>query len=227
MRQDGAGRQEVVSAPSSPATAHGAAPAASGDGLGAGALSFLAAEPTRQAVGPGARRTASVLAGVAGPGWYLFHNLIVPGRRSCLDHLVVTPAGVVAIESRHWWGTVWCADGTIWVSGRPRYADVARLRRTVETVSGVLAFETRQTVPVVGAVSLTSGRPNLAVREVGDLVVARVEALASWLRGRADRLSPYETEGIAIAVVHRFRTLLNPTCYGIAAEAGVPLSAGS
>ena len=58
----------------------------------------------------------------------VFHDLAVPGSPANVDHLVIGPTGVFAIDSKQWIGSVHQgSDGLVWHN---HY----RLDRTLETV---------------------------------------------------------------------------------------------
>ena len=48
----------------------------------------------------GERRTARLLAPLERQGWAVLHDLVVPGSRANLDHLVIGPGGVFVIDSK-------------------------------------------------------------------------------------------------------------------------------
>ena len=52
-------------------------------------------------------RTLSVL----DDAYYLVNNLALPGRGDDVDHLVVGPNGVFALETKHYSGRIYCRDG--------------------------------------------------------------------------------------------------------------------
>lgn len=56
--------------------------------------------------GVGERRTAALLAPLADSGWTILHDRALPTGRANLDHLVVSPAGMVAVlDSKEWTGS--------------------------------------------------------------------------------------------------------------------------
>jgi hypothetical protein len=50
----------------------------------------------------GERRTARLLDPLERQGWVVLHDLAVPGSRANLDHLVIGPGGVFAIDSKQY-----------------------------------------------------------------------------------------------------------------------------
>jgi Nuclease-related domain len=76
----------------------------------------------------GERHTARLLERLTRDGFVVFHDLAVPGSPANVDHLVIGPTGVFAIDSKQWIGSVHQgSDGLVWHN---HY----RLDRTLETV---------------------------------------------------------------------------------------------
>ncbi len=51
-------------------------------------------------------------------GFYVFHDWLPEGRGN-VDHFVVGPQGVFAIEGKGWTGEITCKDGELLKNGRP------------------------------------------------------------------------------------------------------------
>jgi Nuclease-related domain len=63
----------------------------------------------------GERSTARLLAPLERHGWAVLHDLAVPGSRANLDHLVIGPGGVFAIDSKQYRGRLQLdAVGKLW-----------------------------------------------------------------------------------------------------------------
>ena len=52
----------------------------------------------------GERRTARLLAPLERHGWAVLHDLVVPGSRANLDHMVIGPGGVFVIDTKQYRG---------------------------------------------------------------------------------------------------------------------------
>ena len=66
-----------------------------------------------------------------GPGWYVLHSVPVGTGASDLDHIVIGPAGVFTINTKHHRGQrVWVGAKRILVNARRRHADHCDRRRT-------------------------------------------------------------------------------------------------
>jgi Nuclease-related domain len=63
----------------------------------------------------GERRTARLLGPLERQGWAVLHDLAVPGSQANLDHLVIGPAGVFVIDSKHYRGRLQLdSSGRLW-----------------------------------------------------------------------------------------------------------------
>jgi hypothetical protein len=63
----------------------------------------------------GERRTARLLAPLERQGWAALHDLAIPNSRANIDHLVIGPGGVLAIDSKHYRGRLRLDEyGMVW-----------------------------------------------------------------------------------------------------------------
>ena len=77
----------------------------------------------------GERRTARLLAPLERQGWAVLHDLAIPGTQANIDHLVIGPGGVLAIDSKQYRGQLRVdRDGMVW---HGRHLLVSALRRTL------------------------------------------------------------------------------------------------
>jgi hypothetical protein len=65
----------------------------------------------------GERRTARLLAPLERHGWAVLHDLAIPNSQANIDHLVIGPGGVLAIDTKHYPGAL-RADGVTVVPAR-------------------------------------------------------------------------------------------------------------
>ena len=80
----------------------------------------------------GERRTARLLAPLERRGWAVLHDLAIPGTQANIDHLVIGPGGVVAIDTKQYRGRLQLdPDGLLW---HGRHLLLATLRKS--TVGG-------------------------------------------------------------------------------------------
>jgi hypothetical protein len=92
----------------------------------------------------GEERVAAILAALPA-GFHVFHGLDAGGRRRLfprgdIDHAVVGPAGVFAIETKCWQGRTTCRNGQVRLDGRlPRRDPVAQARQSAGRLADCLA----------------------------------------------------------------------------------------
>lgn len=132
-----------------------------------------------------------------GPGWVVLHSVPVGTGSSDLDHVVIGPAGVFTINTKHHRGqTVWVASKRILVNGQR----TEHLRNA--------AFEAKRTAKLLSAAASTSvevtpiiaivGAKRMTVRErPTDAVVLRETDLVRWLRRRPAVLTPEMVQHVA------------------------------
>jgi hypothetical protein len=77
----------------------------------------------------GERRTARLLAPLERRGWAVLHDLAIPNSAANIDHLVIGPGGVMAIDSKQYRGQLQVdRDGMVWYG---RHLLVSALRTTL------------------------------------------------------------------------------------------------
>jgi hypothetical protein len=103
----------------------------------------------------GERRTARLLAPLERHGWVVLHDLAIPGSTANIDHLVIGPGGVVAIDSKQYRGQLRVdRDGMVW---HGRHLLVSALRTTLweadqpDEVLGIADLQVAAIVAVHGA----------------------------------------------------------------------------
>ena len=136
-----------------------------------------------------------------GPEWFVRHAVPIGAGTKDVDHLVVGPGGIFAINTKHHAGaSVWVGDLVLRVNnsntrhlrqGQADADDVAR-RLTAKLGSRV---EVRSVIAVLNARSITDSRsPVMKVVSVID-----ASTLVRWLLARPRRLSDTELALIGIA----------------------------
>jgi hypothetical protein len=111
--------------------------------------------------------------------WRVLHSIPIGHRGRDIDHLVIGPPGVFAINSKNHEGLVTATSTAITVGRRPtRYAEIARdeAARASLLLTAVAARQVPVTpvISVVGAPTVVRGRPR-------DVVVLPVDKLTDWL----------------------------------------------
>jgi hypothetical protein len=100
----------------------------------------------------GERRTARQLDRLTRDGYAVFHDLAVPGSPANVDHLVIGPSGVFAIDSKQWSGSLHQgADGLAWHNHYPLDRTLETVRWEAQTVGRLLGTRTAALVCVHGA----------------------------------------------------------------------------
>ena len=85
----------------------------------------------------GEERVAGILRGLPDE-YHVFNDFVAKGKH--IDHVVVGPAGVFAVETKFWRGKVTIEDGHILVDGQlPSRSPLAQVRREAELVREALA----------------------------------------------------------------------------------------
>jgi hypothetical protein len=139
-----------------------------------------------------ARRLAAL-----GPGWYVLHSVPVGSGASDLDHVVIGPAGVFTINTKHHRGQhVWVGAKRILVGGQ-RTDHLRNARYEARRTSKLLSVAARTLVDVTPIIAVV-GAKRMTVRErPHDAVVLREFELAGWLQRHPVTLSPEEVRHLA------------------------------
>lgn len=141
-----------------------------------------------------ARRLASL-----GTDWFVLHSVPVGTRGSDIDHVLIGPAGVFTLNTKHHaGGRVWVGSQRLMVNGQKtdhlrnaRY-EASRAERLLRTALGE-EVAVRAVVVVVGAGSVTyRDRP-------ADVSVVTAPQLLRWLRKQNPVLEPAEVSRISEA----------------------------
>jgi hypothetical protein len=146
----------------------------------------------------GERRTARLLAPLKRRGWAVLHDLAIPGSAANIDHLVIGPGGVVAIDSKQYRGRLRVdRDGMVW---HGRHLLVSALRTTLweadqaDEVLGIADLQVAAVVAVHGTsvpwgALRAEGATVVPARRLPDLLQALPPVLGpervAWLADRA------------------------------------------
>lgn len=139
----------------------------------------------------GEERVAGILKSL--PSAYHVFNDFVAGRQH-VDHVVVGPAGVYAIETKFWRGEVTVEDGHVLVDGRlPSRSPLGQVRREAAQVRSALAAAgwTGDVMPVLAFASDTF---RAQVAEVDGVVVINSCSLASAFAAETVVIAPAELQ---------------------------------
>jgi hypothetical protein len=146
----------------------------------------------------GERRTARLLAPLERQGWAVLHDLAIPGSTANIDHLVIGPGGVLAVDSKQYRGQLRVdRDGMVW---HGRHLLVSALRTTLweadqaDEVLGIADLQVAAIVAVQGAsvpwgALRADGVTIVPARRLPDLLGALPHVLGpeqvAWLADRA------------------------------------------
>jgi hypothetical protein len=146
----------------------------------------------------GERRTARLLAPLERRGWAVLHDLAIPGTQANIDHLVIGPGGVVAIDSKQYRGRLQVDSyGMVW---HGRHLLVSALRKVLwqadqaDEVLGIADVQVAAIVAVHGAsvpwgLVQVDGVTIVPARRLPDLLQALPPILGpervAWLADRA------------------------------------------
>ena len=118
----------------------------------------------------------------------VLHELDLPGREAAVDHLVVGPTGVFAIDARIHAGRVRVKNGTLWRPGHSMKRELDGIRWETRHLAARLDRPIR---PVLCFVDTDLASP---VIDLIDVTAVHVDALVGWLVGQPRRLSSGEIE---------------------------------
>lgn len=143
----------------------------------------------------GERATAAVLNPLSGDGWWVLHDLAVPGSDANIDHIVVGPTGIFVVDSKHWSGRAREGGGTLWVGRHPKGHDVATLlwesERVREALGRTCNLEPR------AVISLTAAPPTRPVLRSGAVTAVAVGDLVRHLVNHPVTIRPEQAEMLA------------------------------
>ena len=159
------------------------------------------------------------LNGLGGLGYYVFHDVPLGERATKVDHVLVGPAGVFAVETEARARRDTHAEREVTYDGASlcfaRQRETAPLERAVALAGRVrewLATEVGEQLPVQPVVVLPGWRVRRTdVSGIPVLAASRVRHYFGRLRPRA---------GMSDALIERVAHCLDARCRGVAAQAG-------
>jgi hypothetical protein len=182
-------------------------------GLIVGALAAVAAgwglrfQPSPEAVAwrrgaAGERRTARLLRPLERHGWAVLHDLAVPGSRANLDHLVIGPGGVFAIDSKQYRGRLQLdPSGRLWHGRYPLAPALLAASFEADQAAQVLPDPGLAVVPIV---TVHGAQVPWGKVVVGGVLVVSARRLPSMLRQLPTVLGPERVVGLADQARVRF-----------------------
>lgn len=135
--------------------------------------------------------------GALGPGWHVLHSVPVGTGASDLDHVVIGPAGVFTINTKHHRGQhVWVGAKRILVNGQ-RTDHLRNAAFEAKRTSKLLSVAARMLVDVTPVVAIVGAR-RMTVRERPyDVAVLHDHELVGWLQRHPATLTPGQVQHLA------------------------------
>ncbi|MFF2053313.1 nuclease-related domain-containing protein [Leifsonia sp. NPDC058194] len=136
-----------------------------------------------------------------GPGWFVRHAVPIGAGTKDVDHLVIGPGGVFAINTKHHSGAaIWVGDHVLRVNNANTH-HLASAHRDGADVARRLAAKAGFPVPVTPVVAILNARTVKDGRSASSRSVAVLPAssLVGWLKSQRSLLPPAKTELIMLA----------------------------
>ena len=144
------------------------------------------------------------------PGGYAVFNGVDISGKGCrfhthdFDHVVLTPTGLVVVETKNWRGRLTFNDGTIQIDGiTPQRPPVAQVASEATALSAWLAGKTPESIPVLPFLCFAGDPlPSDAPVELGGVRICDPGTLVNAIVATADGtpLPPATRERITIAL---------------------------
>lgn len=147
----------------------------------------------------GERSSAAQLEKLRELGWTAVHDRKL--ERANVDHVLVGPGGVFAIDSKRWTSVVTVEDGTVKREGVDQPCLSSSARRNAAAINSVIKQSTPSNVWVEAVVVFWGEFPQNFIHEDRVTYVAG-ETLTAWLYSRETVLKPKQIEEIASAIEH-------------------------
>ena len=149
----------------------------------------------------GERHVARLLEPLVQQGWGVNHDLRVPGSKANIDHVVVGPPGIFAIDAKHDRGRLRLSrNGLLW-HGRTFLAPtLSTVRWEADMLQARIGAPDIAVVPIVAVVGATV--PFGQVTSMGVTVVP-ARRLPGLLRGLPPTLTPERAREVAAQIERR------------------------
>ena len=146
----------------------------------------------------GERKTAEYLDGLAEGGFVVLHDRKVPGYGGNLDHIVIGPTGVWAVETKSLSGKVVIDGNSLRIGGRRQEKIIDQVYREAVAIQVALGTQLPElAVPVTPVVCLHRGELPFFKKTVRGVRLASGRQLHRLIRDGDVRLRPDEVQRIA------------------------------
>jgi len=129
--------------------------------------------------------------------WTVLHNVFVAEQTSHVDHLMIGPPGVFAVDSRTYANRVRVSGDDMWSGESPKTSDALTTKKHVEVLADVLGVD----IPAALCIH-TAPLPSIRF-VIADITVLAPEGLVPWIRGRPPRLLDFEVSALTAAARQR------------------------
>lgn len=129
--------------------------------------------------------------------WTALHNVQVREQQAHVDHVVIGPPGVFAVNSKTYKERVRVSGDDMWSGESPKTSDVLTTKNHVEAVANVLGVD----IPAALCIH-TAALPSIRF-VIADITVLAPEGLIPWIRGRPPRLLDLEVSALTAAARQR------------------------
>jgi hypothetical protein len=148
----------------------------------------------------GEQQVARALAPLAASGWIVLHDRALPRTGANLDHLVIGPTGIYAIDTKNYRGRVWFDGHRLRISTRDFHTAAAGVtfaaRRAHQGIAN--ALQRPGWDPVVTPVLCLAGH-SLAPTGEGEVAVVGLGQLVAYFAARPAHLTPLHVAELAAA----------------------------
>lgn len=132
-----------------------------------------------------------------GPEWRVFHALPVGTHGSDIDHLVIGPAGVFTINTKHHAGrSVWVGERRLMVDGQ-RTDHLRNSEHEASRAARLLSNALGSTVDVSPLLAIVGARHITEKAKPARVIVLSAARMTRWLRSRPEMLSFDSIEAVA------------------------------
>jgi hypothetical protein len=149
----------------------------------------------------GERHVARLLEPLVQQGWGVNHDLRVPGSKANIDHVVVGPPGIFAIDTKNYRGRLWLSgDGLLW-HGRTLLAPtLSATRWEADVLQARIGAPDIAVVPIVAVLGAVV--PYGQVTTMGVTVIP-ARRLPGLLRSLPPTLTPERAREVAAQINRR------------------------
>ena len=147
----------------------------------------------------GERMVAAALAALP-PAYRVFHEVGLPNTQITVDHVVVGPGGVIAIDSTYYEGVLKHGSGTLWRGKYPIRKECETARWAADVLSTMLQQPVES---MLCFVDTTLPEPIIQLERV---VVSSLDALTRHILTMPPRMSDAEMAAVASVVAPTVRT---------------------